>query len=347
MFDLSPADTPINPLYPDVNWNLSGFASFDNLLIDFIDFLKKNGENHKIIKSIHGSPNTIWQGGSTVSWAYSYPPEFYNYVLEKMNNDFGVGIFLTFTNHLLEEKHLNDEVGNQLLDVISSRPDLNGVILSSDLLSDYIRKRYPDLKQYASMIKATVEMQAGNLDYYQRMCDRFDMVVLHSDDIFNYELLEKLPKEKIEILVNQKCDYKCPLNPHHYSAFAKLNLDYENEKLRKIVVDYNDKCPRLSRLDFANKNRIRSQYFQLEDFQKIYDLGYRNFKLSGRGGEILVFLHNLTRFIINPKVEIDVFHMFTKITLQNMYVERSKIPEDMLTEIDRINNVVNIASNKI
>jgi hypothetical protein len=36
----------------------------------------------------------------------------------------------------------------------------------------------------------------GKLDYYKQMEERFDLVVVHPDDNFNFELLDGLDRQK-------------------------------------------------------------------------------------------------------------------------------------------------------
>ena len=61
----------------------------------------------------------------------------------------------------------------------------------------------------------------------QRLADQYDEVMVHPDDVLNYDLLEKIEdKERHILLVNEYCIRHCPLRPYHYSSLSEMSLDY-------------------------------------------------------------------------------------------------------------------------
>ena len=60
---------------------------------------------------------------------------------------YGISARLTFSNSLLTEGHLSDKKCNDLCRLFDAGSKIrNGVIIYSDLLLDYIKEKYPNLK---------------------------------------------------------------------------------------------------------------------------------------------------------------------------------------------------------
>ena len=98
------------------------------------------------IGSFYGSPNgAIWNGGRMLfgniikkqleevrDWLYSY----------------NIPFRFTFTNCLIEEKHLNDTYCNNILDIFNNGK--NEVLCNTKILEDYIRNKYGNNYKYIS-----------------------------------------------------------------------------------------------------------------------------------------------------------------------------------------------------
>ena len=99
--------------------------------------------NDKIIHSdfvfeIYDSyPGTVWNGGRPTSTKPRDTFDDFVHNVEVLNRN-GIGFNFTFSNLLIEEKHLDDERGNHLLERFHNGQ--NGVIVGSDVLVEYIRK---------------------------------------------------------------------------------------------------------------------------------------------------------------------------------------------------------------
>ena len=93
------------------------------------------------IGSIYGAPaGCIW-GGGRVGEGDQDPGEVLA-LLEK----YGISARLTFSNSLLREEHLADRKCNALCALFEkSGKTKNGVIVHSELLLEYLKKKYPGL----------------------------------------------------------------------------------------------------------------------------------------------------------------------------------------------------------
>ncbi len=272
----------INPLWPDAVWDVSGAFANDRELISFFDFCKLVLQ-FEPFHIVHGSPLCIWNSGRVVPHLLRENGEIVaaGIAYEKRK----IALYLTFTNLLLEEKHLNDISCNELCKfALEHNPTKrNSVIVGSDLLRDYLRKEYPDLRLVSSILKVTKERGKGNMDVYKRLADEYDEVMVHPDDVRNYDFLEKIEdKDRHILLVNEYCIRNCPLRPFHYDSLSHSALDF----LSYDQSDFNKKqskngCLNLFTLLTDEHRSVLA--LNTPEIQRLRDMGFTHFKLQGRG----------------------------------------------------------------
>jgi len=271
-----------NPLWPDASWDVSGAFVNDRELLLFHDFfLQATGV--KLLTLVHGSPLFLWNSGRVSQRATCTGDQIRDAGFAYARR--GIALDLTFSNHLLRQEHLSDPTGNALLGFFERNNPTknNAVICSSDLLFDHIGKNYPTLRRVSSIIKVTVENGRGNADYYRRLADRFDKVMIHPDDSTNFEMLEKLEdKNRYEILVNEYCIRGCKIRPWHYKFLSNLSLNYFGHVDEKFDKQWkNNGCSDLNVL-VGDPERNVAALTQTE-ISRLYELGFRRFKVQGRG----------------------------------------------------------------
>lgn len=231
---------------PRTHWTFPILFQSNKLPV-VLPFLKK----HHI--SVYGSPEFSWNCGRTGVLNLSYD---HIKVGLKQFISLDVPCFLTFSNYFLTREHLSDKLGNYLLDCLSEGKE-NGVIVSNDTLYNYIRSNYPGLKLKCSILKSSYENFQHNMDWYKRMLDLFDIVVVHPD--IPVDSLCKLPcRDRIEILINETCRKNCPNRRICYLP---------NMSLSKCVKD----C-----------DHNGGSVYSLEEIENFYVLGFRHFKVQGR-----------------------------------------------------------------
>ena len=287
-----------NPLWPDARWNLTGLFGHDLLILQVFSLLQERFGCHLRFDSIHGAPQVPWNCGR-----FSTTPVPTREALQSMVsafNDVGIGVYFTFTNHLLDSSDLGDPACNLLLESIDNGLGLNGVILASDLLFDYVRRRHPDLKLTASIIKVTEEEGRGDLAYYRSVLDRFDSVMAHPDDGFNCDLLAELDRDKIEILVNENCAFHCPNRIKDYEVMASV---LKAGPVKSDTNPYTVMERRHCRMPLRKLTpAVRSCNFGATEMLRVYELGFRRFKLQGRQDMPATFLFDLLRFAVEPEL---------------------------------------------
>ncbi|MFC1840023.1 hypothetical protein ACFL1N_10610 [Thermodesulfobacteriota bacterium] len=298
MFDTKRGTTLLHQDWPEAKWNISGLFQNRLLIRILVSTMEHENISH-VLDSIQGSPDLLWNGGYPNANVPNPPdsPKFF-----KQLNDRGIGAFLDFSNSLIEEKHLSEVNSNRLLETLDEESGLNGVIVASDLLSDHIRMKKPGLKQICSIIKNFTENPDGNIEWYIKMQERFDRVAIHPDHVFDPDLLDKLDRDKAEILVNDECLYKCPNRKRHQTLNSRYNITGSKDILNEIGKLRQTSCAGGIGVLSEKKNpeHLRSCYMKQKELKTIYDMGFRNFKIEGRRMTMNSLGWNVINFIINP-----------------------------------------------
>jgi hypothetical protein len=275
----------LNPLWPEARWDVSGAFAYDLLLMKFHDFFQR-GHGVRLLTAVHGSPLCLWNGGRQ-KWNFRMERDAIEQTIR--NYDFrAIPLELTFSSTIIHPQHLQDFRGNFILDLLSAcnRSRANGVIVCEETLAEHVRKHHPTLRLIASVVKVSKEDGKGKLDYYRRLAERYDKVMIHPDDNFNLELLAKLEnKEKYEVLINESCIRDCPVRKRHYQILSELgnNLLDSTLNAQETQLRQNNGCENLNDLLFDS--RRRTLILSTEEIKRIYELGFRDLKIQGRGME--------------------------------------------------------------
>ena len=271
-----------NPRWPDAVWDVSGAFVNDRELIGFYDFCKYL-LNFEAFNIVHGSPLCEWNSGRVLKHMMRDAEEVRTAGLEYEKRH--IAVYLTFTNLLLQEKHLKDSFGNAICIFFSRHNPTgkNAVILANDVLRQHIRQEYPTLRLISSILKITNGGGKGKLDAYKRLADEYDEVMVHPDDVLNYNLLKKIEdKERHILLINEYCIRNCPIRPLHYrslseSALAFMSYDSSSFETRQA----GNGCRNLHTLLTDEHKSVLA--LNTPEIQKLRDMGFRHFKVQGRG----------------------------------------------------------------
>ncbi len=272
----------IHPLWADAEWDVSGAFVNDRELVAFHDFCKLL-LGFSPFRIVHGAPLCAWNSGRVLKHLMREAEEIRAAGLEYEQR--GIALYLTFTNMLLEEAHLRDPLGNALCTFASNHNPTgrNAVILASDALREHIRREFPKLRLVSSILKITGERGKGRLETYQRFAEQFDEVMVHPDDVFNYELLEKLEdKERYILLVNEYCIRNCPLRGKHYDSLSRTALDFLSYDTSEFdALQATNGCRNLYTLLVDEKRSVLA--LNTPEIARLREMGFRHFKLQGRG----------------------------------------------------------------
>ena len=248
------------------------------------------------IGSIYGAPaDCIW-GGGRVGFGDHAPED----VLALMR-EYGISARLTFSNSLLEKKHLSDRKCNALCTMCEEgREGRNGVIIYSDLLLDYLKVNYPGFYFVSSTTKVLTdfrdclkEIQREDFCYVvpdfrlNRMFDRWDTLSVYQ-------------RSKVEFLCNECCWFGCKDRKLCYETVSRKNLG-ENGPEHLCTAPDSDRGYRFSK---AMKN---PGFIGREDIKNIYlKMGFSNFKIEGRGLGSALILEFLLYYMTRPEYHLQV-----------------------------------------
>lgn len=254
------------------------------------------------IASVYGAfPQSLWNGGRTNSGVCE--KSFVRSVLKSFNNE-GIPLRFTFTNPMLEEKHLSDPFCNSVLKMANN--GLNEVIINSPLLEEYIRKNYPKYKLTSSTCKRITDIEKLK----EELEKDYSIVVLDYDLNNKFDLLEQVPhKEKCELLVNACCDPGCKRRTEHYKNLGIQQIivcDHIAKNPNKPLnpKNYPDMpatdCSCADRSIFEIKHL--STHITPDDiWEKYVPMGFNQFKIEGRTSTKLNLIETYMYYMIKPE----------------------------------------------
>ena len=138
-------------------YHLPGLFEFYELYRAFLPLFRKHRDwfsEESEIGSIYGAPSDCLGGGGRVEDGECNPRE----VLALLE-EYGISARLTFSNSLLEEKHLADARCNALCTLFEKSGVSNGVVVHSELLTAYLRENYPGLYLVSSTTKVLTDFE--------------------------------------------------------------------------------------------------------------------------------------------------------------------------------------------
>jgi len=291
-------------------FHLPDFAGHFRFNMVFAELLKQHPEFFREgveIASVYGVfPPSIWNGGRTQSGTCD--KNFIKTVIKSFNSR-GIPLRFTFTNPMLEKKHLSDDFCNSVMHYADN--GMNEVIVFSPLLEDYIRKNYPSYKLTSSTCKRITDADA----LVSEVGKDYHIVVIDYDLNHDFDTLEKIPdKKKCELLVNACCNPGCPVRSEHYRmiglqqiAYAEHmkkhpNQPYDPEPLLRAHPEIKKfaECPSSTRLLFESK-KLKNHISPEEIWGKYIPMGFEQFKIEGRTFETLHLLEHYMYYMIKPE----------------------------------------------
>ena len=294
---MSTATTYINQLWPEAQWDVSGAFAFDRELLHYSDFCADKLQIPKVFGMVHGSPLCTWNSGRVLPHLQGTAPSIQAAI--KGYADRHIALLLTFSNQLLAKEELKQHLGNILCQAAEENNPTgqNAIILSADVLNEHIKTSYPKLKRISSILKITCEHGAGKLDLYQRYLDEYDHVMVHPDDVIKPSFLEQLPdKDRCIIIINEYCMRNCPIRHLHYKSLSESSLNYigaDDRKFQKLMMK--NGCSNIPGM--LSDEKINVLALSDPELQRLYDMGFRHFKIQGRGiANAVTLISNLMHF---------------------------------------------------
>ena len=292
-------------------YHLPGLFEFYDLYKAFLPVFRGHREYFYEwceIGSIYGALADCLWGGGRVGFGEE-PAEN----VAALMREYGISARLTFSNSLLKEEHLSDRKCNRLCALFENSGleknagmlntygiVENGIILTSDLLMDYIKSKYPGFYFVSSTTKVLTDF--GQLEEELKR-EEFRYVVPDFRLNKAFDRLFALPdvwKEKVEFLCNECCSFDC----------AQRGKCYENVSRKSLGEDCVDHiCPsaqagRGYRFSDAMQN---PGFIGIDDIRNIYlPNGFSQFKIEGRSLGSALILEFLVYYMTKPEYQLKV-----------------------------------------
>lgn len=241
------------------------------------------------VKSVYGHIKNKWNG-----WEFGV--ERFQNVGEELESATRLGMTPTinFSNYHIEESDLKDSYCNQMLDYgVSIKAKF---IISSDLLYDYIKGKYPQARLVSSDIKALYELEKGKeVEFYKNLYDKYEMITL-SPHYVKEGFLTDVEKygdiSKFEVVVNNTCLVNCDKFKEHNESVEKFETGKEG------YVNYYQLCPRNS-MDIK-EGISKTLVLSREELDNIVGVGISKLKLNGFSFQPMLFPELISSYIFNP-----------------------------------------------
>ena len=174
-----------------INYYCPGFFSGKDVYREIFNLKEKYPEifeEEANIKAIFGSfPNMKWNGGSVDRGSRTFLSEIID--TRDLYTELNIPLQLTLTSGSLKEEHLYDKFCNTILEVMDN--GINEVLVSTELMENYIRKNYPNYKINRSIVNT-----AKDYNYEEVLeSNRFKNVVIPRRHAKDFSFLSKINKK--------------------------------------------------------------------------------------------------------------------------------------------------------
>ena len=299
-----------------IYWHIPGICYFgliNHVLLDTMQKYPSKFRNGYKIASCYGTfPGAIWNGGRNIIDGFNNKTEVAK-VIDSYNKK-GVPVRFTWTNVLLEEKHTYDTYCNMIMKVGDN--GMNQVLVNRPVLEEYIRREYPKYKIISSTTKRILDLDTLKSEIEK---DYF-LVVLDYDLNHNEKVIESILPEagRIEILVNETCKAGCPKRADHYTEISRHQLEYDTN------IQYPCWDPSPDKRTFAGCMK-RPSFMSVDDVEKYADMGFKNFKIVGRGEGKEFLMDSYIYYLVKDEHR-DFIRNHIMTTLMNMQRPRTGAP---------------------
>lgn len=293
-----------------VRFHLPDFAGHFRFNLVFAEMLKRCPQYFREgveIASVYGCfPPSLWNGGRLCG---GYCDRDYIKTVTESFNERGIPLRFTFTNPMLEKKHIYDDFCNRVMTIADN--GLNEAIVFSPYLEEHIRKTYPKYKLTSSTCKRLTDPEA----LYSELEKDYHLVVIDYDLNNKFDILEKIPdKDKCELLVNACCDPACERRSEHYRIIGSQQIEIANYVRKHPNTNFTpemlnkqfpqgamfDKCPSVNRTVF-DIQQLSTHISPDDIWNKYVPMGFSHFKIEGRTYETFNLLEHYMYYMIKPE----------------------------------------------
>ena len=283
----------------NICYHLPGLFEFYELYKVFLPLFYEHREyfyDWCEIGSIYGAPADCLWGGGRVGFGEATPGN-----VAALMAEYGISSRLTFSNSLLREEHLDDKKCNRLCALFEKNGRTqNGVILTSDLLLDYLKQNYPGFYFVSSTTKVLREFsqfaQELNREEFQYVVPDFRL----NKEFRQLNSLTETQKQKVEFLCNECCSFICKERKRCYENVSRKSLGED-------CADHICASPTAERGYRFSDAMSNPGFISIADIQNVYaPQGFSHFKIEGRSLGSAVILEFLLYYMTRPEYQLKV-----------------------------------------
>ena len=282
-------------LMPGAAYSVPGLFLYSDLIYQCLDLVKEKFGYAIPVRYLYGAPKVRWNCGRLIITDPHYTREE---IFQELAGAVARGIvpLLTFSSPEIAPADLGDSACNEVLAMAEEVG--GGVIVSSPLLRDYIRAHYPRVEIHASVIM-TAFPEKRDRAYYAGLARSYDRYVVHPDDNFQWDLLESLPKDTAEVILNERCVHQCAQRRAHYESIVqdqRVLIEGEGE-----LTNFLDRCPFVPDHK-QHGTKARNISLTTQEAVRLRQMGFTLFKLQGRLDIPYVFFFDFLRYTLENQV---------------------------------------------
>ena len=251
------------------------------------------------IGSVYGNfPGTLWNGGRYLGGSCDI--RTIKKIIELFNSK-NVPLRFTFTNPLIEEKHLKDLYCNQVLRAADN--SINEIIVMSPVMEKYVRENYPNFPVTSSTCK-----QIKGIDgVKEELAKDYKYVVLDYNFNNQFDQLEQLDEKdraRCEILVNACCTPNCPRRGEHYRQIGQEQINewqHKQNHFNNKPYQHQDFACEYTKNTVYDLDKLSTHVSPQDIFEKYIPMGFNQFKLEGRTASDVNLLETYIHYMVKPE----------------------------------------------
>ena len=283
-------------LFDDVQYSIPGLFLFSKLIFNLDEIIYNKFSKSLPIKYLYGAPVCAWNGGRLLFNVTKQSFEKQS-IFEELHLCIAHGFspLITFSNMKVEEKDLSDELCNFILKTVNK---IGGeIIVASEILKKYIHEKYPNIKLHASVLLTAYNRR--DIEFYKKLSEEYSCYVVHPDDNFNFDLLDNIPKNNAEILVNERCGFNCKIRKNHYESIAKDQIDFVKGNYKNQ--NFLNSCKFMPEIKQSD-TKLRNIALSIREVDVLVNKGFKLLKIQGRVDNYYSFFFDLLRYTLEPEI---------------------------------------------
>lgn len=273
-----------------IYFSIPGLYRHSVLIAEFIELFFKEREkfyDDVVIKNVYGSFPCIWNSGQ---WSYDkqYSQEDIK-VATKYLNGHNIKVRCTFTNNQLKNNDFFDQRSLEIIETISKNASIeNEILFFDEKLTETLKNNFNNFGYIKDL---------ENIESVEKITD--ERFVLNNKFNHDFNILNKLQKNNVELIVNSSCFDDCVIKKECFKQKSLNNL-LEETSLEQCVYNKNN-------FNYQRKQKGSLSHISIDEIRKSYlPIGIDKFTIDGRGESPLYVIEGIVEYLVKDKYKNDI-----------------------------------------